>query len=421
MSISQDIPSRFNKLGIDAKALMNDSMVDHYYGAHLFDVVEQDYYMFKSHEKGDAVWIVPDRTTPEEYRVILVEEEKKFGNNAMLASRVSFFHCALIESTWIDDRRKDDVIGRIVEGGKILADKANKPFVEVLLKSACLHNAVELGTHLLSETVADIFSTSQQRGYRFDKFLFPDHLEAKLLQEGFILPVEKPKCQNHIGTTITAQDAFRTSMLPDDTVIIFASAVGMTLYRDLRFSDEVISGPGQWPTPAACGYLDLNPTVKDIRGVVAITGVDQITARSQTQLRVIGGSSVFVNTDRITELQSLDSPNYDLKRLIAICSELNTCFSQTCFLAVAMLTRSALDHIPPIFGVQTFAEVANNYRGSRSFKASMLNLDNSSRKIADAHLHTPIRRKEILPNSTQVDFSNDFDVLLAEIVRIIKD
>ncbi len=48
----------------------------------------------------------------------------------------------------------------------------------------------------------------------------------------------------------------------------------------------------------------------------------------------------------------------------------------------------------------------------------MTNLENSSRKIADSYLHTRIRNKESLPNRTQVNFSNDMDVLLSEIIRI---
>lgn len=48
----------------------------------------------------------------------------------------------------------------------------------------------------------------------------------------------------------------------------------------------------------------------------------------------------------------------------------------------------------------------------------MSRLENSSRKIADSYLHTKIRKKESLPNKTQVNFSNDIDVLLAEIIRI---
>lgn len=50
----------------------------------------------------------------------------------------------------------------------------------------------------------------------------------------------------------------------------------------------------------------------------------------------------------------------------------------------------------------------------------MDHLQKSSRKIADSHLHIMIRKKEVLPNATQVDFKNDLDRLLGEIVRILK-
>jgi hypothetical protein len=83
-----------------------------------------------------------------------------------------------------------------------------------------------------------------------------------------------------------------------------------------------------------------------------------------------------------------------------------------------MLTRALMDHVPPIFGQSTFEGIANNYSGTKSFKDSMRHLQGSSRSIANAHLHTPIRRSESLPTSTQVNFRQDLDVLLSEIVRI---
>src|SRR5205823_11912271 len=106
-------------------------------------------------------------------------------------------------------------------------------------------------------------------------------------------------------------------------------------------------------------------------------------------------------------------------KLVRMCEEINICFTGECYLAVAMLTRAILDHIPPVFGVDTFTKVANNY-GTKSFKASMQTLDNSSRKIADEHLHSQIRKAEVLPNPTQVNFSQPLDVLLGEIVRVHK-
>lgn len=131
------------------------------------------------------------------------------------------------------------------------------------------------------------------------------------------------------------------------------------------------------------------------------------------------GDYNFVNQNRIKELKTIKNDDFDITKLIRFCEELNSAFSLENFLSTAMLVRAIADHIPPIFGKTSFTEVANNH-GSKSFKESMKNLDNSSRKISDSHLHTQIRKKEVLPNSNQVDFSNDLDVLLAEIYRVLK-
>jgi len=129
----------------------------------------------------------------------------------------------------------------------------------------------------------------------------------------------------------------------------------------------------------------------------------------------------FVDPTRLVELRAIRSSNFDLLRLIKYCDELNSNFDEGCFLAVPMLGRAILDHVPPIFGCKSFSEVANNYpSGSKSFKQSMEHLENSLRKIADAYLHVHIRKSEVLPNRTQVNFSSDLDVLLAEIVRLLK-
>lgn len=84
-----------------------------------------------------------------------------------------------------------------------------------------------------------------------------------------------------------------------------------------------------------------------------------------------------------------------------------------------MLTRAILDHVPPIFKVATFSQVANNYAGARSFKEAMDRLDKAARKIGDRYLHLPVREKETLPEPQQVNFAAEIDVLLAEIVRIL--
>jgi hypothetical protein len=86
-----------------------------------------------------------------------------------------------------------------------------------------------------------------------------------------------------------------------------------------------------------------------------------------------------------------------------------------------MLTRGLLDHVPPLFGLPTFTQVANNYSGGgRSFKDTMQHLEGAARKVSDGHLHTPIRKSETLPTLQQVYCSPQIDVLLSEIVRIMK-
>ena len=128
----------------------------------------------------------------------------------------------------------------------------------------------------------------------------------------------------------------------------------------------------------------------------------------------------YIDETRIQELENISNSKFDLSKLIQIVKELNICYEKKCYIAVITLTRALIDHVAPIFDCKTFAEVANNYQGPRSFKQSMQHLENSSRKIADQHLHCRIRKKESLPNKTQVNFSNDIDVLLSEIVRILK-
>ncbi len=114
----------------------------------------------------------------------------------------------------------------------------------------------------------------------------------------------------------------------------------------------------------------------------------------------------YVDKSRIRRLRQVRSREFDLQRLIRLCEELNKCFGSNSFCATAALVRALIDHVPPIFGARTFAEVANNV-GERSVKASLLRLETSSRNIADSVLHQQIRRREVVPNSTQVNFSND--------------
>jgi hypothetical protein len=128
---------------------------------------------------------------------------------------------------------------------------------------------------------------------------------------------------------------------------------------------------------------------------------------------------MFVDVTRISEIESIDNQEFDFTKLITFLKELNIAYSHHLFLTVPLLIRAIIDHTPPVFNKTNFTEVSGSH-GSKSFKESMVHLDKSSRKIADSFLHTQIRNKEALPNKTQINFKQDLDVLLQEIVRLNK-
>jgi hypothetical protein len=129
----------------------------------------------------------------------------------------------------------------------------------------------------------------------------------------------------------------------------------------------------------------------------------------------------LIAESRIEELRTLSSPEFDFRKLIRLCEELNLSYNDGCYFGTAMLTRGLLDHVPPLFQKATFVEVANNYSGGgRSFKETMHQLENAARKVADGFLHSPIRKSEILPTAQQVCFAPQLDALLGEIVRIMQ-
>jgi len=142
--------------------------------------------------------------------------------------------------------------------------------------------------------------------------------------------------------------------------------------------------------------------------------ISRCLVNKQIKQVVLSGS--YINKKRFQALKK-KTGKFDFSRLLQMLTELDCAFSAGNYISVILLVRAVLDHVPPIFNLNTFTEVANNY-GTKSFKDSMSHLENSSRKIADSYLHTRIRKKESLPNKTQVNFSSDIDVLLAEVVRI---
>lgn len=127
---------------------------------------------------------------------------------------------------------------------------------------------------------------------------------------------------------------------------------------------------------------------------------------------------LYIDESRIAELGSLDCPSLDFSRLIQMCRELNMAYDANSFISVIFLVRAIIDHVAPLFGAPNLKEAANKL--SLSKKRSVIHLDTSLRNMADSYLHLHIRRNEILPTASEVNFSQDLSVLLGEVVSMAR-
>jgi len=72
-----------------------------------------------------------------------------------------------------------------------------------------------------------------------------------------------------------------------------------------------------------------------------------------------------------------------------------------------------MNHVPPVFGCQTFAQVTA--QSGKSLKAVFERLEDSARPIADSH--ALIRAKESVPTKHQVEpYKASFELLIQEVV-----
>ncbi len=86
----------------------------------------------------------------------------------------------------------------------------------------------------------------------------------------------------------------------------------------------------------------------------------------------------FISETRITQLEEISSPKFELLRLIKLCREINQNYRNGNYMTVGKIGRAIIDHVPPIFQLRNFSEVASSYGGAgvnRSFKSSMNNLE----------------------------------------------
>ncbi len=216
-----------------------------------------------------------------------------------------------------------------------------------------------------------------------------------------------------LGLHLRAEDEAEFKRLAVEAKSILDSELGRLNDFSTNLFHAINSGSG--------GFLG-GPSLASVKSARAIVegGINHIRRQPGTGKLPLQPKPRYVDPSRLAELRAKVSSTFDLKRLVRLAEEINIAHENDCHMATAMLVRAIADHVPPIFACKTFGELANNYQGSKSFKGSMQHLDQSLRNIADAHLHVQIRPTEVLPTAPQVDFRADLDVLLSEVVRVVK-
>jgi hypothetical protein len=139
------------------------------------------------------------------------------------------------------------------------------------------------------------------------------------------------------------------------------------------------------------------------------------TALECTDAEVNGGAHRWiVESALIARLAEKQSGAVDVASLVRMCREINSSYAHGNVLATALLMRTVLNHVPPVFGHVTFSQVLANI--GKSLKESFEHLENGLRKVADFHAHRTIVASESYPSAAQVEpFKPQFELLLQQV------
>lgn len=141
-------------------------------------------------------------------------------------------------------------------------------------------------------------------------------------------------------------------------------------------------------------------------------------AEKKTKSEAVGRTA-YIDKNTFLRLNKIECDDFDLSRLIGFCNELDDNYSLENYHSCAMLLRAILDHIPPVFGKTSFADVCAQY-GGKSFKDIMRPLNETAKKIGDDYLHTQISKKVLAVTKTQVSFQANLDMLLNEVTAVLE-
>lgn len=199
----------------------------------------------------------------------------------------------------------------------------------------------------------------------------------------------------------------------------------------VSISDEVIDLFNSDCTTAfldkrlSAGYQSDSPCLMEDRQKWILPSMSAMSEFQSSSLmarpHIEDGAPSYITMSRLDELRAVSGHRFDCTRLISMCEELNECAARENPLAVILLSRTILNHVPPAFDFETFAQVSANYGGGgSSFKKAAERLENHSRKVADRLTHMPIRDREVAPTMSEVNFAAEIETILAEFCRVLK-
>jgi hypothetical protein len=123
----------------------------------------------------------------------------------------------------------------------------------------------------------------------------------------------------------------------------------------------------------------------------------------------------LIASQLIADLNKTKCAQFDSTKLTGYCKEINSSFYHGNVVACLLLMRTVLNHVPPIFGYKSFAEVTAN--SGKSLRENLEFLENGVRRLADMYAHQPIRKTEQYPTKSQVEpYRAQLEVLLHEVL-----
>jgi hypothetical protein len=134
-----------------------------------------------------------------------------------------------------------------------------------------------------------------------------------------------------------------------------------------------------------------------------------------TALAHVPSRTSLIAPQVIADLSKTKSAQFDSTKLTGYCREINSSFYHGNVVACLLLIRTILNHVPPVFGWRSFAEVTAN--AGKSLKNNLDHLESGLRNLADLYAHQPIRKSEQYPTKAQVEpFRAHLEVLLHEVL-----